>query len=365
MKRYDEAIECFDKAILLNPNHLEARFNKGTTLLHLKRYPKAIEAFNEALKLDPDYQQAWTNRGLAFGELGEYENEIKCYDSALDRNPCNIEALNNKGLALANLKQYKEALGYFENVIDINPNYIKSIYNKGLVLQTTKNYGDAKECYNKVLELSPRMPEAYGNRGILFLEINDYDKAEEDLTKAKVLFAEIGKEDCARVAAEQIQAVKNVKALVPRFDVIDKAFLECLKSESLYELKDKIKDVLNFYDETSGGFDKLLPENVIDLLTSKEICIDSLSTSINFKKVDLESLNKARNIFSNTNNREYLIVLNSIENFCIIMSAYNNIEEIPKDIESGLLITLRSVDALGGKLTTDIFRKFDLNLNSP
>ena len=360
LKRYDDAIECFDKAILLDPTHLETKFNKGTALLHLKRYREAIEAFNEALKLDPNYQQAWTNKGLAFGELGEYEDEIKCCDSALDRNPCNIIALNNKGLALSNLKQYKEALVYFEKVIDINPNFIKSIYNKGLILQTIKKYRDAKECYDKVLELNPRLPEAYGNRGILSLEIHDYDKAEEYLTKAKVLFTEIGKEDCARVAAEQIQAVKNVKALIPRFDSIDNALLECLKSGSLYELRNKITDVLNSYKDLLEGFDESLPENVIELLSSKEICISSLFASVNFNEVDFQSLNEARKVFFNINNEEYLIVLNSIENFCIRMNNYHNIGEIPRDIESGLLITLRSLDALGGKLTVDIFRKFEL-----
>ena len=358
LKRYDEAIECFDKAILLDPNHLETRFNKGTALLHLKRYREAIEAFNEALKLDPNYQQAWTNKGLAFGELEEYEDEIKCYDSALDRNPCNIEALNNKGLALANLEQYNEALEYFEKVIDINPNFLKSIYNKGLILQTIKKYRDAMECYDKVLELTPRMPEAYGNRGILFLEIHDYDKAEEDLTKAKVLFTEIGNEDFARIAANQIQVVKNVKALIPRFDNIDKAILGCLKSGSLYELRNKITDILNSYKDLLEDFDESLPENVMELLSSKEICINALFASVNFNKVDFQSLNVARDIFFNTNDMDYLIVLNSIENFCIKMNNYHNIEEIPKDIESGLLITLRSIDALGGKLTIDIFRKF-------
>jgi tetratricopeptide (TPR) repeat protein len=40
---YKKAIECFDKAIELNPNLAEAYCNRGNAYFYLKQYERAIE----------------------------------------------------------------------------------------------------------------------------------------------------------------------------------------------------------------------------------------------------------------------------------------------------------------------------------
>ena len=53
--RYDEAIECYNKAILLDPNNAGIWYSKGLTLTKLKRYEESIEYFDKAIELDPKY----------------------------------------------------------------------------------------------------------------------------------------------------------------------------------------------------------------------------------------------------------------------------------------------------------------------
>ena len=51
-KRYEEAIECYDKVIRLNPEDYHAWHNKGESLKELGRDDKAEECFAKAKELD-------------------------------------------------------------------------------------------------------------------------------------------------------------------------------------------------------------------------------------------------------------------------------------------------------------------------
>ena len=53
LKRYDEAIAHYDKALSLNPDYVEGWSNKGATLNQIKRYDEAIAHFDKALSLKP------------------------------------------------------------------------------------------------------------------------------------------------------------------------------------------------------------------------------------------------------------------------------------------------------------------------
>jgi predicted O-linked N-acetylglucosamine transferase (SPINDLY family) len=56
-KRPDEALQCVDRALQLNPNYAEAHFNRGTVLHELKRFDEALESYLRALQINPD--QDW------------------------------------------------------------------------------------------------------------------------------------------------------------------------------------------------------------------------------------------------------------------------------------------------------------------
>lgn len=47
--RYDQAIECYDKAIELDPNDVAEWYNKGGYLIHLGKHKDAIECCDKAM----------------------------------------------------------------------------------------------------------------------------------------------------------------------------------------------------------------------------------------------------------------------------------------------------------------------------
>lgn len=51
--KFEEALNFFDQALLLNQNDPELWNHKGVALRSMGRYDEAMECFNKALELDP------------------------------------------------------------------------------------------------------------------------------------------------------------------------------------------------------------------------------------------------------------------------------------------------------------------------
>ena len=51
--KFNDALGCFEQAILLNQNDPELWNFKGVTLRSLGRYQEALECFNRSLEIDP------------------------------------------------------------------------------------------------------------------------------------------------------------------------------------------------------------------------------------------------------------------------------------------------------------------------
>lgn len=73
--------------------------NLGAALRDLRRYEEALEAFGRALSLKPDYAAAMINRGNTLRDLGRPQEAIADYDAVLVRHPDHAEALTNKARA--------------------------------------------------------------------------------------------------------------------------------------------------------------------------------------------------------------------------------------------------------------------------
>jgi tetratricopeptide (TPR) repeat protein len=70
--------------------------NKGLALDNLGKYEQAIECYDKALEIEPNYILAWYNKGNALGNLGKPEEAIECYDKALQIEPDYADVLNKK-----------------------------------------------------------------------------------------------------------------------------------------------------------------------------------------------------------------------------------------------------------------------------
>ena len=62
---FDKALAAFDRVILLNPSSDDAWNSKGVVLANLKKYQEAYDAFNQAVIINPTNLTAVKNRNNA------------------------------------------------------------------------------------------------------------------------------------------------------------------------------------------------------------------------------------------------------------------------------------------------------------
>ena len=98
LKRPEEALASYDKALAIRPDYAEALSNRGNALQDLKRPEEALASYDKALAIRPDYAEALSNRGLALQDLKRPEEALASYDKALAIRPDYPEALFNRGL---------------------------------------------------------------------------------------------------------------------------------------------------------------------------------------------------------------------------------------------------------------------------
>lgn len=71
-RKLDEAEECYRKALRYDANNANACASLGMIAVAKSEYGMAIEWSNKALKIEPDHEDAKINRGFAYLALGKY-----------------------------------------------------------------------------------------------------------------------------------------------------------------------------------------------------------------------------------------------------------------------------------------------------
>jgi len=177
LKRYDEAVESLDKAIKIDPNNASSWRIRGYVLRNLKRYDEALASFDRAIELDANYQWAWRNRGGVLSNLKRYDEALASFDRAIELDANYQWAWANRGGVLSNLKRYDEALASFDRAIELDTNYHSAWTNRGSVLRNLERYDEALVSFDRAIELDPNYQWAWANRGDVLDNLKRYDEA--------------------------------------------------------------------------------------------------------------------------------------------------------------------------------------------
>ncbi|MDE0265458.1 MAG: tetratricopeptide repeat protein [Thaumarchaeota archaeon] len=167
LKKFTQAIACFDKIISSNADNTLAYVWKGFTLLASGQSVEAIECFDKAIEIDPNNSFLHTHKGIVLATLGERIKAIECFDKAIEINPKDYFSYTNKGITLVELDKPAKAIEYFNKAIEINSRFSATHKAKGTALKMLGKYDEAERCYSVV---------------------NDLKKHEEDTVNIPVLF---------------------------------------------------------------------------------------------------------------------------------------------------------------------------------
>jgi len=123
-----KALECFDRAVSLDPAFTPAYLNIGAA--RMSRYfgqgrdpadlASAVESFRRAVSLDPALQPAWRGLGAALTASGNADEAIAAWEKAVALDPRDGFSTYNLGLAYLGKGDKPRALRSFEAYLELN-----------------------------------------------------------------------------------------------------------------------------------------------------------------------------------------------------------------------------------------------------
>jgi tetratricopeptide (TPR) repeat protein len=161
LRRLDESVAAYNKALAIKPDYAEAYYNMGNALKEQGKVEAAIEAYNKALAVKPDYAEAYNNMGNALKEQGKLEEASEAYNKALAIKPNYAEAYNNIGATLKEQGKLEEAIEAYNKALAIKPNYAEAYNNMGVTLKQQGKLEEAIKAYNKALAIKPDSADAH------------------------------------------------------------------------------------------------------------------------------------------------------------------------------------------------------------
>jgi tetratricopeptide (TPR) repeat protein len=219
LKKFDEAIASYDKALQIRPgskfvdrvqplvqpeDYYIWWFNRGTALVDLKQYPEAIANFDKALSIKSNYGFVWFFRGLALFRLERYEEARISYRRSVLLSPNTPYKLKARHLfsvqdyvvyygeaeAKSRLGRYKDAiqafdrgqnirrsnpnLKFFENNVDANTyeTYIEGVRSLG-----QENYTQALNNFDQIIAANPNYANAWDAKADTLVALKRYPEA--------------------------------------------------------------------------------------------------------------------------------------------------------------------------------------------
>jgi len=189
-------------------NREATRLNdQGFELLNLKKYEEAIPLFKKAIEMDTTNITYFENLGLAYKKTKAYSKMLANYQKAIQYFPFEPDLYYYCGDAYQEMEQFENAKSAYTKAIkvagdDDTVEYLYLYYfNRGNVFLKMKDNANAMKDFNRTIELEPYFHGAFNNRG--FIKFNKQDKrgACDDWKKA----LELGNKKVGRYIAKYCQ----------------------------------------------------------------------------------------------------------------------------------------------------------------
>jgi tetratricopeptide (TPR) repeat protein len=165
-KQNQKAAELLEKILLKHPRSAETHRLLGLAYWQMKRYDNALDSFIDALLIEPDNCN-FTVRLFGIVTFYSKEKYVKKLEEAIDLIPTCIVLYNTIGYYYRYKKLFEEAISNFTKGIENMPNTVELYYKRADLYAEIGRTEDAIRDYEKALELDQDLSKNYSK----FLEV--------------------------------------------------------------------------------------------------------------------------------------------------------------------------------------------------
>ena len=184
LNRMDRALEAFDRALALDPNHADAHNARGVIATRQRRYQEALNHFDNAVQHGPDNAGFYANRAIAYHLMGRKDEALREYARAVQLDegyrgqldaitggqplpqvgpppaPTPItpiqklaaERAYDDGAAFLRLNALDRAMEAFNRALSFDPNHAEAHNARGVIATRQRNYHDAIAHFDRALQ---------------------------------------------------------------------------------------------------------------------------------------------------------------------------------------------------------------------
>lgn len=187
MGNQKKMVECFEKALELDPNYRGLNERIADYYMDLYRndsdegyFYKAIEYINKEVAID-ERCYSLVCRGLMYMDAMRLAEAIADFEKALTYQPEDWAAYNNMGCCYKYLGEYDKAIQCLEKSAEIveQTELLKTLPYKNLadVYEILRQYDKSVEYYKKALQIDPKRIHYYQEIGTMYAHLGDYENA--------------------------------------------------------------------------------------------------------------------------------------------------------------------------------------------
>lgn len=191
------SLTIFNNAIAIDSTYGLAFANRGLAYYRMKRFDEALKDYDKAISLQSlqgNRSELFNNRGILLGEAGRTGEAIADFNTALGLNPLFASAHSNLGSASANLArehaahgdsvdaaaEYAKSIGHYTDAIRCDASLVSAYRGRASVYAKRGMYREAADDCSAIMRINPVDAVAYGDRAICFYQLKRYCEALQD-----------------------------------------------------------------------------------------------------------------------------------------------------------------------------------------
>ena len=181
-KRFDEAINSFEKGIKVDANYAALYDNLGTIYKKKKDYSKSETYYKKSIELNNKIPEPKNNLGNLYRLLNNNNKAIDCYVAAIKTKTNFFPGHYNLGITYKSIGKFKESKWHLNETIKINENIYAAHRNLSEITKYSVNdphLNLLKKIYNDKKNKNTNKKELAFALGKAYEDVKDFKKAFE------------------------------------------------------------------------------------------------------------------------------------------------------------------------------------------
>jgi serine/threonine protein kinase len=208
LDRLEKSLQCYRRALELDPDNIGGYNNVAAALSRLGRYDEALEFNEKEVEVHPDVPITRATLGAAYASRGRLDEAARQLEQATRGDPTNVRFIRqlggvyrrlgreadfsaqvarivsamasdpltyrgpgwvNEGLQFGLMSEFEASLGFLDRAVALYPEFVDAWHNRAVTLLCLSRRDEALDSVGRALKLNPGGPQALFLHGLLCL----------------------------------------------------------------------------------------------------------------------------------------------------------------------------------------------------